>query len=108
MATFSTEIFVKDLNGKSLIVTSPKTGNVIQIFQGWFSEISDELSAKIFGAWNERQIRVGQLARGNATARWALERENPCKVDLTVDDLKALHALFQKQQDTLRIRRNRR
>lgn len=93
--TFFTELDWKDTNVDALFIKSPRTGHTIQILQGWLPDIPSELRMKTEGAV---RLHHAEAAKGR---NWAEEmnylRDNPCKVELTVDELKTLYDIYQKQ-----------
>lgn len=100
--TFKTKIHFTELNGNKLSVTSPRTGRLIVLHQGWIPDLGADLKAKLFTAW-QRNCREAIEATGPnqffAQSMW--QNEHPCYVDLTLADLKEFHALWTKQQKML-------
>jgi hypothetical protein len=96
---FETEIYHSTLNVDSISFKSPKTGEWIEIYKGWFGEIPDELATKVFGAW----WAYCELCRDNWSknhkSREHWFRENKCTVGLTVAELTTLFNIYKDQQE---------
>ena len=94
MKTFNCKCTWSDLNWTKISVTSPKTGNILHINQGWFEHLTKELTVKIAQAVRTEQKKAGKTG-------WM---KKSAMVELTINELTSVKTAFDAQEKSRRKR----